>query len=217
MCPIADLLVGSILKASIKIPHHHVITHSQATNSVPDHQAEPPTTEDDPVNDVPKNVPNDAEDFGSSDEDFDADSGQEMRTTLTNDPGSLYSSLGDLPLITPMEESHDDSDSDSEASDISSSVSLTPSARLLLQAARARNQDLRNQAESLGIRTDNNAAGHHNQAEGSSSTSTATIVPLHLEKQTPRAEQASQVLHTNRPATPAKFEGTPPALSAFII
>mgnify|MGYP001286225494 CR=1 FL=1 len=68
---------------------------SQATNSVPDRQAEPPTTEDDPVNDVPKNVPNDAEDFGSSDEDFDADSGQEMKTTLTNGPGPLCSSSRD--------------------------------------------------------------------------------------------------------------------------
>ena len=55
-----------------------------------------------------------------------------MRTILTNGPGSLYSSLGDLPLITPMEESNDDSNSDSEASDISSSVSLTPSARLIM-------------------------------------------------------------------------------------
>ena len=49
---------------------------SQTTNNIPDCQAEPSTTEDDPVNDVPKNIPNE-------DEDFDADFGQENRSTLT--------------------------------------------------------------------------------------------------------------------------------------
>ena len=79
---------------------------SQTTNSIPDCHAEPSTTEDDPVIDAPKNTSN-------KDEDVDADFGQEIRTTLTNDPVSLYSSLGYLPLISSMGESHDLSDSNS--------------------------------------------------------------------------------------------------------
>ena len=51
-------------------------TPSQAIERDPEHQAWPPTTENDPDDDAPENIPNDAEDFGNSDEDIDADSGQ---------------------------------------------------------------------------------------------------------------------------------------------
>ena len=68
----------------------------------------------------------------TKDSDSSQTSSQETRAILTNGPGSLCSPSGDSPLISFEEESSDDSNSDSEDSDISSSVSLTPSARLIM-------------------------------------------------------------------------------------
>ena len=77
----------------------------------------------------------------------------------------------------------------------SNRILTSAAARLLLQAARARNQELRN------------------QVKDSSSTSPATTAPFHMARQTPRAELVPQVLQTNQPET--QFAVAPPVLSAF--
>jgi 3-methyladenine DNA glycosylase Mpg len=90
------------------------------------------------------------------DPDISQTSGQEMMTILTNGPGSLYPSLDDLPLITPKEESHDDSDSDSEASDISSSASLTPSARFIMAEVATMERSNQSLAQEHPVRHEDN-------------------------------------------------------------
>ena len=121
---------------------------SQATDRVPEHQAWPPTTENDPDDDVPKNVPNDAEDFGNLDEDFDAFQtyGQETKATptevstiklslLDSAPDSLVSTI--QPCSAPLAMDHQkvpvlQAGMIRPPPDISSLVSIPSSARIVM-------------------------------------------------------------------------------------